>query len=302
MRYGAGLNTSKAITEVVEEARKLADEGFSCLSSSHIFGYDAIALLEVVGLQVPDVELMTAVVPIYTRHPIAMAQQALTVQAATGGRFALGIGLSHQVLVEAVYGLSFDQPLRAMREYLAILMPLLHHENVRFRGETVSASAGPLEIDVPAPPQVIVAALGTAMLELAGEVADGTATWMTGPKTLAEHIVPTIRSAAERAGRPSPRVCAALPVCVTDEVEAARRRADEVFSLYGSLPSYRAMLDREGAAGPGDAAIVGSEAAVRAVLEEIEAAGVTDFSAAPIGSREEIDRTTALFRELTSAG
>jgi F420-dependent oxidoreductase-like protein len=302
VRYGAGLNIGKPIDEIVEEAKRLAADGYSCLSSSHIFGYDAITLLGVVGVAVPDVELMTAVVPIYTRHPIAMAQQALTVQAATGGRFALGIGLSHQVLVEAVYGLSFDQPLRAMREYLAILMPLLHHERVRVKGETVSASAGPLEVEVSAPPQVIVAALGTAMLELAGEVADGTATWMTGPKTLAEHIVPTIRTAAERAGRPAPRVLAALPVCVTDEVVAARQRADEVFAIYGTLPSYRAMLDREGAAGPGDAAIVGDEAAVRAVLEELEAAGVTDFSAAPIGSREEVQRTTALFGELATAG
>jgi F420-dependent oxidoreductase-like protein len=303
MRYGAGLNTSKPIRDVVEEAKKRAADGFSCLSSSHIFGYDAITLLGIVGLEVPDVELMTAVVPICTRHPIAMAQQALTVQAATDGRFSLGIGLSHQVLVEAVYGLSFDQPLRSMREYLAVLMPLLRGERVAFQGETLRVNAGPLEVKVPAP-QVIVAALGTAMLELAGEVADGTATWMTGPKTLAEHTVPTIRAAAERAGRPAPRVVAALPVCVTDDVEAARRKADEAFAIYGTLPSYRAMLDREGAAGPGDAAIVGDEDSVRTVLAELDAAGVNDFSAAPIGSREEIQRTVALFRELnaTTAG
>jgi alkanesulfonate monooxygenase SsuD/methylene tetrahydromethanopterin reductase-like flavin-dependent oxidoreductase (luciferase family) len=178
-------------------------------------------------------------------------------------------------------------------------MPLLRRETVRFQGETVSASVA-LEVDVPAP-QVIVAALGTGMLELAGEVADGTATWMTGPKTLAEHIVPTIRAAAERAGRPLPRVIAALPVCVTDDVAAARRRADEVFAIYGTLPSYRAMLDREGAAGPGDAAIVGNEAAVRGALAELDAAGVDDFSASPIGSRDEIKRTMALFRELSAA-
>jgi F420-dependent oxidoreductase-like protein len=300
MRYGAGLNTGKPIADVVEEAKALAASGFSCLSSSHIFGYDAITLLGLVGVSVPGVELMTAVVPIYTRHPIAMAQQALTVQAATEGRFVLGIGLSHQVMIEGVYGMSFAQPLRAMREYLAALMPLLRRERVSFKGETVAASAGPLEIDVQAPP-VIVAALGTAMLELAGEVADGTATWMTGPRTLADHIVPTIKTAAERAGRLSPRIMAALPVCVTDDVAAARQRADEVFAIYGTLPSYRAMLDREGAASPGDAAIVGDETAVRAVLAELGSAGVTDFSPAPIGSREDIQRTRALFRELSQS-
>lgn len=299
MKYGSGLNTSKPIAAVVDQAQHLAADGFSCLSASHIFGYDAITLLGVVGLAVPDVELMTAVVPIYTRHPIAMAQQALTVQAATGGRFSLGIGLSHKVLVESAYGLSFDQPLRAMREYLAVLMPLLRGEQVQFEGETVSASAT-LEIAT-TPPQVIVAALGSAMLELSGEVADGTATWMTGPHTLADHIVPTIRAAAERAGRPSPRVIASLPVCVTSEVEAARRSADDTFAIYGRLPSYRAMLDREGAAGPGDVAIMGDEDVVLATLAELEAAGVDDFSAVPIGSREEITRTRALFRQLSAA-
>ncbi len=300
MRYGAGLNTSKSIPDVVAEAKRLAASGFSCLSSSHIFGYDAITVLGLVSQHVPDVELMTAVVPTYTRHPIAMAQQALTVQAGTGGRFILGIGLSHQVLIEHVYGLSFDQPLRAMREYLAVLMPLLRREHVSFKGETLSVSAGPLEIDT-APPPVIVAALGTAMLELSGEVADGTATWMTGPRTLAEHTVPTIRAAAERAGRPSPRVMAALPVCVTNNEQAARERANETFAIYGTLPSYRAMLDREGAATPGDVAIVGDEEKVRSVLSQLDEAGVTDFSAAPIGSREDVKRTTAMFEELTAA-
>ncbi|MHB1989010.1 MAG: TIGR03564 family F420-dependent LLM class oxidoreductase [Acidimicrobiales bacterium] len=297
MAYGAGLNTSKALPEVVDEARRLAAAGFSCLSSSHIFGYDALTLLTAVGLGVPEVELMTAVVPIYTRHPVAMAQQALTVQAVTGGRLVLGVGLSHQVVIEQVYSMSFDQPLRAMREYLAILLPLLGHERSQFRGETVGASAGPLEIDTPAP-QVIVAALGTSMLELAGEVADGTVTWMTGPRTLGEHIVPTIKRAAERAGRPAPRIMAALPVCVTDDVGRARQTADESFAIYGTLPSYRAMLDREGAAGPGDVAIVGDEAEVRSVLASVEAAGVTDFSGAPIGTREEVRATLALLGDL----
>lgn len=297
MRYGAGLNVQKPLPEVVAQAKRLAEGGFSSLSCSHIFGYDALTLLAVVGAEVPGVELQTAVVPIYTRHPIAMAQQALTVQASTGGRLALGIGLSHQVLVEAVYGLSFDQPLRAMREYLAVLMPLLRGEKVRFEGETLRVSAGPLEVAVEAPP-VIVAALGPAMLELAGEVADGTATWMTGVNTMREHIVPTIRAAAERAGRPAPRVVCALPVSVTDDVAAVRRRADETFAIYGQLPSYRAMLDREGASGPGDVAIVGSADEVRSVLGELEAAGVTDFSAAPIGTRDDVEATMALFEEL----
>ncbi len=299
MRIGLGLDTSKSIGEAIEAARRHEAEGFSHVSSSHIFGYDALTLLGAVGAAVPRVELVTAVVPIYTRHPIAMAQQALTLQAATGGRLVLGIGLSHQIVVEAVYGLSFGQPLRAMREYLEVLMPLVRGERVSYAGETLRVNA---QLDIPGaePPPVIVAALGTAMLELAGAMADGTATWMTGVRTLAEHTVPTIRAAAERAGRPSPRVMAALPVCVTEDAEAARQRVDETFAIYGTLPSYRAMLDREGAAGPGDAAIVGTAEEVRAAIEALAAAGVTDFSPAPVGSREEVGATVALAREIAA--
>lgn len=300
MRYGAGLDVSKPIPEIIERAKGLKEAGFGSVSASHIFGYDALTLLALVGAAVPDIEVQTAVVPIYTRHPVAMAQQALTIQAATGGRLALGIGLSHQLVIEHMYGLSFEQPLRAMREYLAVLMPLVRRERAQFEGETLKVAMGPLEVDAPAPP-VIVAALGTRMLELAGEVADGTSTWMTGPKTLADHIIPTIRSAAEGAGRPSPRIVCALPVCLTDDVEAARARANELFAIYGQLPSYRAMLDREGAATPGDVAIAGSEDEVRAVLAGLDESGVTDFAAAPFGSSEEVGRTMALLSGLAGA-
>ncbi|MGH9299784.1 MAG: TIGR03564 family F420-dependent LLM class oxidoreductase [Acidimicrobiales bacterium] len=299
MRYGVGLNTAKPIPEIIGQAKRYAAGGFSTLSSSHIFGYDAITLLTVVGQEVADVELMTAVVPIYTRHPLAMAQQALTAQAATGDRLALGIGLSHQVVVEGVYGQSYSRPLRAMREYLSALMPLVRREQANFKGETVAVSAGPIEIEAAAPP-VIVAALGEAMLDLAGSEADGTATWMTGVETLRAHTVPLITAAAERAGRPAPRVVAALPVCVSDDAAAARERANQMFSIYGQLPSYRAMLDREGAEGPGDVALVGSEAEVTDRLERMGKSGVTDFTAAPFGAREEIERTVEMFEGLAA--
>ncbi len=290
MRQGAGLNTSRPMSSVIDEARGLAAAGFKTISSSHIFSYDALSLLQAVGEEVGGVELATAVVPIYTRHPFALAQQALSVQAATGGRLVLGIGLSHQVVVENVYGTAFVHPLRAMSEYLGILLPLLAGERAETVGEHFSCNGGPLEIKAERPP-VIVAALGSSMLQLAGSRADGTATWLTGPRTLAAHIVPTIKEAAAAAGRPAPRVMAALPVCVTEEEEAARQRADELWSLYATLPSYRAMLDREGVEGPGGAALVGPESKVGELLDGLEEAGVTDFTGAPFGSREEIART-----------
>jgi F420-dependent oxidoreductase-like protein len=200
----------------------------------------------------------------------------------------LGIGLSHQVVIENVFGQSFDKPARHMREYLSILIPLLDGEQVSFAGEALKASTfGPLQIKAPAPP-VLVAALGSTMLKIAGRMASGTVTWMTGPDTIEAHIMPTIRQAAADAGRPDPRIGVGLPVCVTDDVDAARTKAAEVFAMYGHLPSYRAMLDREGAGGPADVAIVGSESEVRAEIRRLADIGATDFCGAPFGSGDEI--------------
>ena len=226
-----------------------------------------------------------------------LAAQALTTQAIIGGRLALGIGLSHQVVIESMFGLSFDKPARHMREYLEILVPLVHSGSVSFAGETLTGHVG-LDVNGATPFPILVAALGTKMLELAGTVADGTVTWMTGPATIESHIVPTITVAAERAGRPAPRVGVGLPVCVTDDEAAARERAASLFEIYGTLPSYRAMLDREGAGGPSDVALVGDEAAVSAQIERLGAIGATDLVANVFGSSGERDRTRALLRSL----
>jgi 5,10-methylenetetrahydromethanopterin reductase len=296
MRYGTGINTSRPVSEIIDRAKRLADDGFDNLTSSQIFDYDALTLLAVVGAQVPDIGLITSVVPTYPRHPIALAAQALTVQAATGNRLTLGIGLSHEFVVEHIFGYSFDRPARHMKEYLAALMPLLSDKAVSYEGETLKASAT-LGIDVP-PPDVLVAALGPTMLKLAGTRAQGTATWMTGPTTLETHIIPTIKAAAETAGRPAPRIAAAFPVCVTDETDAARAQVAKDFATYGTLPSYKAMLDREGAADPGGAAIIGDEGSVSEQIQHLEDIGVTDFAAAPTGSSDDIKRTMTLLREL----
>jgi F420-dependent oxidoreductase-like protein len=222
------------------------------------------------------------------------------VQSAIGDRLSLGIGLSHQFVIEQMFGYSFDKPVRHMREYLTILRALLDERNVQFKGESLSATA-PSTVDANVPsPRVLVAALGTQMLRLTGRLADGTITWMTGPATLAEHTVPTLRSATAEAGRPDAfRVVTGLPVCVSDDVDQARSRAAKVFATYGQLPSYRAMLDREGAAGPADVALVGDENRVRSDIERLEEAGATDFIAAEFGSSDsERSRTRDLLRSL----
>src|ERR1022692_4238691 len=281
MRIGVSIAEPKGpdpFNNLNEQLQRAADDGFASAWMNNIFGLDALTALAVAGSRVPGIELGTAVVPTYPRHPAVLAQQALTVAAATGGRLTLGIGLSQKIVIEDMYVYDFTQPIRHMREYLAVLLPLLDGQPVAFRGETLS---GHIALSTPAPGRVpvLLAALGPRMLRLAGEQAEGTVLWMTGPATVREHIVPEITAAAKAAGRPSPRVVCILPVCVTDDPDGARARAAKVFAIYGDLPSYRAMLDREGAAGPGDVALVGDEDAVAAQLSGLAGAGVTDFVA-----------------------
>ncbi|GGO72610.1 TIGR03564 family F420-dependent LLM class oxidoreductase [Nonomuraea cavernae] len=296
MRIGLLLNEptgSEPFGELRDAIAAAHADGFASGWMSHIFGLDALTALAVAGSQAPGMELGTGVVPTYPRHPAALAQQAMTVNAALGGRLTLGIGLSHQIVIENMFGYSFDRPARHMKEYLDILLPAIRGEHVRAEGETLKAD---IRLSTPgAGPQVLLAALAPRMLKLAGARADGTILWMTGPRTVAEHIAPAITAAAEEAGRGRPRIVCTLPICVTDDPAAARARAAEVFAMYGQLPSYRAMLDREGAAGPGDVAIVGDEESVRAQIDTLAKAGVTDFVAAPYSKRE---RTRELLKQL----
>lgn len=296
MRYGVMLDTSRPIDAVVEEVRGLAAEGFSSVWAPQVFAHDALTMLAVVGREVPGIELGTSVVPVYPRHPLTLAAQALTTHQAIGGggRLALGIGLSHQVVVEGMWGYSYDKPARYMREYLSVLVPAMRGEQVAFEGEVLKGmTMGPLQIKSD-PPSVLLAALAPVMLRLAGEQTDGTITWVTGPRTIESHIAPRLTAAAEGAGRPRPRIAAGLPICVTNDVDSVRAQVAEGLVVYGQLPSYRAMLDKEGAEGPADVAILGDEATVAKELDGLADAGVTDFMAALVGDSEERRRTREL--------
>jgi F420-dependent oxidoreductase-like protein len=297
MKIGIGIG-GQTVDEVVAQAQRAAADGFTSAWTANIFGLDAITVLAIAGRTVPDLHLGTAVVPTYPRHPHAMAQQAMTAWDATGGRFTLGIGLSHQVVIESMFGFSFDKPAAHMREYLAVLLPLLRTGAASFDGDQYRVHA-PLErAGDPAGPPVLLAAMAPVMLRLAGEVADGTLLWMTGPKTVASHVAPRINKAASEAGRAAPQIVAALPIAVTNDVDAAKQEAAKTFEIYGGLPSYRAMLDAEGAAGPADVAIVGDESAVAAGVQALADAGVTEFNASCFGDGDTIRRTTALLKEL----
>lgn len=298
MRIGSLIDVDQPLGTVIDQVRSLADAGMAHAWAVQIFGYDALTLLAVIGTEVPGIGLGTGVVPVYPRHPQVLAQQALTVQAATGDRLLLGVGLSHQVVVEGLWGYRFERPARYMKEYLSALLPLLEGEVVHQEGEMVTARTyAPLEVAAAAPP-VLVAALGPTMLRLAGRVASGTITWMTGLRTVGDHVVPTITQAATEAGRPAPRVAVSLPVSVGDDPDRARARIDEAFAIYPTLPSYGAMLEREGASKPSDIALVGNEEAVRRALGRLAEAGATDFVAAVVGDAAERRRTLALLSAL----
>jgi F420-dependent oxidoreductase-like protein len=280
---------------IVDQVRVAADGGFATAWASQALGWDALTTIAVAG-GATDIAVGTAVVPIPQRHPVMLAGQALTVQAAVSGRLTLGVGVGVAAMVSGMFGLPTDRPVQRMREYLTVLGPLLRGDSVDHHGETLTAvGAVTVRGGVPAP-SVIVAAMGPRMVRLAGELADGTVTWMTGPKALGEHVVPAITKAA--AGRPAPRVVAGLPVCVTNTTDDVRARIAEQFALAAQVPEYRATLDREGAAGPQDVAIVGTETEVAQALSRLRDAGVTEFMAAPFGTAAEQDRTIELLAEL----
>ncbi|HEX2214021.1 MAG TPA: TIGR03564 family F420-dependent LLM class oxidoreductase [Mycobacterium sp.] len=277
----------------------LRDEGFRRVWMAQLpYDPDLLTILAVAFREIDTIEVASGVVPIQIQHPTQLAQRALTLNTIAGGLFSLGIGLSHRMVTEGVWGISYDKPVRQMREYLDALLPLLAGEPADAAGEFWTTH-GSLKVPGAPTPDVYLAALGPQMLRLAGRRSAGTMTWMTGPKTLADHVVPTLRTAAAEAGRPESavRVVASLPVSVTEDVGGARARAAEEFAVYGQLPSYRAMLDREGFAGPEDAAIIGDEETVSQQLDDLAASGVDEFVASVFDPDPETRaRTRALLR------
>lgn len=294
LRIGANGGGGHAhIDSAITHAREAERDGFESFWLSQIFGVDALTALALIAREVPRIELGVAVVPTYPRHPVALAVQAQTVQQAAGGRLLLGIGPSHAPAVEGMWGLDWSRPYSHTVEYLEILRDLLDGKAVQHAGELLTAN-GQLSAEAPRTP-ILVAGLGPRMLALSGEKADGTATWMCGLDTLERYIVPGVCEAADRAGRPAPRIVAGLPLCVTDDPEAARAHAAEKLAMYGFMPSYRAMLDREGAEGPADICLIGDEAVVGEGLDRLDAMGVTDLRATELEPNAEDRARTRAF-------
>ena len=291
-----------AVDHYVEVASMAADAGVGAIWISQFFDVDALSIAALIGRAVPDIAVGTAVVPVYPRHPLVVAAQALTAQAASHGRFQLGLGLGSPPLIEQAYGTRVVRPIRYAREYLTALRSALETGHVDLQGETLTAVA-PMPIVLPgaeAPPPILLASVGTQSLRLAGELADGTFPYLASPATLAESVVPTISAAAAAAGRPAPRVVMVVPAVVTSDVEGVRERAAQHMAFYDDVPAARVSMQRECAAHAHELAVIGDEETVAAAIERYFEAGATEVSIAytNIGTAEEQARTIALLGRL----
>jgi F420-dependent oxidoreductase-like protein len=322
VRIGATLKQHAPLDDIEGQLAAIHGAGLQTAWCSQTFGFDTLALLGLVGRAVPAIELGTAVVPVFPRHPLVLARQALTTQAATDGRLVLGIGPSHAPSMEGIFGLPFERPATQMREYLEILMPVLHGRDVELRGEFISVSTAsihalrgehysqptqdhpgnpPLDAPGATPPPVLVGALGPRMLELAGALTDGVITWLVGPEVLESTIIPAVTRAASRASRPPPRIVVGNRLWMTDAPDEARREITRSAAVYGDLPSYRAMLDRQGARGHGDVALVGNEEAIAREVRRLGDVGATDFAATIVGPPDDQARAVAMLGSLVHA-
>jgi F420-dependent oxidoreductase-like protein len=265
--------------------------------------FDALTAAALIALNTSRIEIGTAVVPVQPRHPVALAQQTLSVQALAKGRLSLGLGVSHHWVIEEMLGLPYEKPVATMRAHLQVLTKAFSGpgtvdvENDFFRVHQ------PLDITDVAPTPVLIAALGPAMLRLCGEMTDGTILWMADERAVADHVVPALTAAAEAAGRPQPRVVAGIPVCLCSEseVDAAAERTNRLLSEAEVSPNYQKLLERGDARQISDILAAGTEASIEKRLQSFADAGVTDVSVrvVPIGKdREELIASSKRTREL----
>lgn len=295
------------VDRIIGQAERAEADGFTSLWYASAVAGDPLVAMSLAGRATETIELGTAVLQTYACHPVLQANRAAATAAAMGGpgRFTLGLGPSHQPAVEGVLGLPYDTPGRHTDEYIQIVTALLRGEQVSLTGEEFSVHAGPPALTDGAEIPVLVAALGSRLLRVAGQHAAGTILWMAPAQAIEEHVAPRIRKAAADAGRSDPRIVAGLPVAVHDDEVEARAEASRQFAGYGMLPNYQRILARGGVDGPADAALVGDEARVGAQIEALFAAGATDVWAAPfpVGDDRSASRarTRALLKELANS-
>jgi F420-dependent oxidoreductase-like protein len=300
VRIGLPVKTNVTLDEVVVQARWMEAEGFSSMwFGNSIFG-DPLVAMAVVGRETSTLELGTSVLQTYPCHPLLQANRAASLANAIGRGFALGIGPSHAELVSGMYGLSYEHPGRNTEEYAQIVARLLRGEPVDFDGLDWSTHAPAITIDHPVP--LLLSAMSPRLLRIAGEIADGTITFLAQTKALEAVIVPRITAAAAAAGRPAPRVIVGLPVCVTDDIDAARAAFAPLAAILDPLPNYQRIVAAGGYERAVDVAIIGDEQAVKGQIRALFDAGATDLWSGPIVFGDDPDtslrRTLDVLREL----
>lgn len=250
------------------------------------------------ALRPEQIEVGTNVTPIHPRHPAALAQQARSVASLTAGRFTLGVGASHRVLVEHAWGLSYDAPKSYMKEYLDALVPLLAGEHAQVAGERIRANTH-LAVPDAVTPGLVVAALGPKMIDLAARSTDGITTWLVGPASIADVVAPIANTAADDAQRAAPRIVAGIPLCVTSNAAAAHQLATSLFGYYDQLPAYRDALARDHLTSAADASLIGTADDLTDRIHAYRNAGATDFAAFPFGTTGEQHNSLALLSQLS---
>jgi F420-dependent oxidoreductase-like protein len=292
MPTGVVLNVSAAASNVVDDviaqARRAFDVGVRQIWLPQRFDYDAISLAGLVGAAVQGLGVGTFVVPVNPRHPLIVATLAQTAQAASHGNFSLGLGLGAHAPEQQAFGRSWPNPVGRLREHLEVLRSIIDTGTVDHHGtEFTAAPEWPVNLPGGTPLPVYVAAMGPKALRVTGELADGTLPYLAGPRTIEEFIVPTIGEAAAGAGRPAPQVIAAVPVVVTDDVDAEKSKAAEELAFYENIPSYAKVLEREGLEQAGEIAAVGPADVVRKHLQRYLDAGATDLVLSQLRSSSE---------------
>ena len=279
----ARSNAANVVDDVVSQARRAHELGVRQVWLAQQFDHEAITLAALVGAAVPRLGVGTSVVPINPRHPLIMASLAQTAQAAAHGNFSLGLGLGAHEPERQAFGASWPNTIRRLREHLTVLRSVFDNGAVDFHGDEFTASPGwPVVVAGGTPVPIYVAAMGPKALRLTGELADGTLPYLAGPRTIAEFIEPTIAKAAADAGRPKPRIIAAVPVLVTEDVDAGRNIAAQHLSFYETIPSYRRVIAREGVDSVAELAAVGPSESVARQLKTYLDAGATDVVLSPI--------------------
>jgi F420-dependent oxidoreductase-like protein len=283
MRIGLYVGGQNDLQAQIGQARAAAEHGLASAFFSQLLAWDALTVAALAGTAVPGIELGTGVVHTYPHHPISLAGQALTVAAATGNRFTLGVGPSHKQIIEDVYGLSYDRPAHHTREYLTALRAEL-------------SGTGHVQVPGAQPPPVLLSALGPMMLRIAGELADGTITVWTTPATVADHIRPRIDAVAK-----DPRVVAAVMLSVTARPDAVRDEVAGVVGFASDFASYRTLLDRQGQSNVAETIVAGDEDTVAAAVRAYADAGATDVLVSLVGDDAEKARTLKLAGELAGS-